>query len=276
MHNPQLHPARVSVCIPHWQVHDMMSICLRSIRKHSRKYDLEVIVVDNGSRDDSLDYLRSLSWIRLIERPEESVSNWPANVFTAWDLGAGIARGEFFVTMHSDVFVRQDDWLDPFLREISISPQVAASGAWKLTLESPLYSLQKRVVGSCLARVKRLFGRKARGSFRTGQYPRDYCAMYRTALLTREKLTFCPEDDLITGGYSIARQLWSRGYETRMIPVWEVAQKIVHVAHGTAAVSGEKPLHHRSAQRRAQDRARALMAEGWVEQLRRDTFLDAA
>ena len=62
---------RISLCIPHWQVRDMMSICLRSIRKHSRKYDLEVIVVDNGSRDHSLDYLRGLSWIRLIERPEE-------------------------------------------------------------------------------------------------------------------------------------------------------------------------------------------------------------
>jgi glycosyltransferase involved in cell wall biosynthesis len=276
MNDPHRRPPRISICIPHWQVRDMVSICLRSIRKHSRKYDVEVIVVDNGSRDDSLDYLRSLSWIRLIERPEESVANWPANVFTAWDLGARTASGEFFVTMHSDVFVRQDDWLDPFLREISISPQVAASGAWKLTLESPLYSFQKRVVGMCLAGVKRLFGRRARGSFRTGHYPRDYCAMYRTALLTRGKLTFCPDDDRITGGYSIARQLWSRGYETRMIPVWEVAQKIVHVAHGTAAVSGEKPLHHRSAQRRAQERARALLAAGWVEQLRRDTFLDAA
>src|SRR5260221_5128486 len=104
MSNPQLRPARISLCIPHWQVRDMMSICLRSIRKHSRKYDLEVIVVDNGSRDGSLEYLRSLSWIRLIERPDESVANWPANVYTAWDLGARAARGEFFVTMHSDVF----------------------------------------------------------------------------------------------------------------------------------------------------------------------------
>jgi glycosyltransferase involved in cell wall biosynthesis len=276
MNDAQVHPARISLCIPHWQVRDMMSICLRSIRKHSRKYDLEVIVVDNGSRDDSLDYLRSLSWIRLIERPDECVANWPTNVFTAWDAGVRVASGEFFVTMHSDVFVKHDDWLDPFLREISVAPQVAASGAWKLALESPLYAFQKRVVGSCLAGVKRLFGRRTRGSFRTRHYPRDYCAMYRSAVLTREKLTFCTDDDLSTGGYSIASQLWSRGYEMRMIPVWEVARRIVHVAHGTAAVSGEKPLHHRSAQRRAQERARALMAEDWVEQLRRDKFLDAA
>ena len=267
---------RISLCIPHWQVRDMMSICLRSIRKHSRKYDLEVIVIDNGSRDDSLDTLRGLSWIRLIERPQETVSNWPANVFTAWDLGARAAQGEFFVTMHSDVFVKHDDWLDPFLREIAVSPQVAAAGAWKLALESPLYAFQKRVVGSFLTGIKRLAGRQARGSFREGHYPRDYCALYRTAVLREHDLTFCPSDISITGGYSIAQQLWSRGYQTRMIPVWEMARNIVHVAHGTAAVSGEKPLHHRSAQLKAERRARALMTAGWVEQLRRDSHLDAA
>jgi hypothetical protein len=81
---------------------------------------------------------------------------------------------------------------------------------------------------------------------------------------------------VITGGYSIARRLWSANYETRMIPVWEIAQKIVHVAHGTAAVSTEKPLHHRRAQRKAENRARALMAEDWIETLRRETALDAA
>ena len=53
----------------------------------SAKYDLEVIVVDNGSRDESLAYLRRLPWIRLIERPEERPTNWPLNVFTAWDRG---------------------------------------------------------------------------------------------------------------------------------------------------------------------------------------------
>jgi len=233
-------------------------------------------VVDNGSHDESLDYLRSLPWIRLVERPHEHVSNWPANVFTAWDLGARAARGEYFVTMHSDVFVKEDDWLDPFLKAMAGAPEVAAAGAWKLALESPLYAWQKRIAGSIVAGIKRLFGRRARSSFRQGHYPRDYCAMYRTSVLVDENLTFCPGDSEITGGYSIARQLWANGHETRMIPVWEIARKIVHVAHGTAAVSNDKPLRHRSAQRKAQGRARALMSEEWVELLRNDSRLDAA
>ena len=67
---------RISICIPHWQVGDFMAVCLRSIRHYSRHYDIEMIVVDNGSKDESLDWLRSLSWIRLFERPEFRIAVW--------------------------------------------------------------------------------------------------------------------------------------------------------------------------------------------------------
>jgi glycosyltransferase involved in cell wall biosynthesis len=267
---------RISVCIPHWQVRDMMSICLRSIRRHSSKYSLEVIVVDNGSRDESLDWLRSLEWIRLIERPQESVDNWPRNVFTAWDEAIRLARGEFFVTMHSDVFVRRDNWLDPLLEEMDRSHKIAAAGAWKLALENPWYAWQKRIVGTAVAGVKRALGRPARGSWREGHYPRDYCALYRRRTILDHDLSFVPGEGEITGGFTIARSLWNLGYETRVIPLWEMARNVVHVAHGTAGVSGAKPLRHRAAQRRAENRARALLDEPWVHDLRHDARLDAA
>lgn len=267
---------QISICIPHWQVREMMAICLRSIRRYSGRYDLEVLVVDNGSRDGSLDWLRSLPWIRLIERPEETNANWPANVFTAWDHGARQARGEYFVTMHSDVFVRREGWLDPLLAEMAGGPQVAAAGAWKLTLEPAWYAWQKRVVGATLAAAKRCLGRSTRGSWKEGHYPRDYCALYRRDLLVENDLTFCPSAGETTGGYPIARQLWERGYQTRVIPIWEMARNVVHVAHGTAAVSSEATLHHRAAQKRAENRARALLAQPWIASLRSETQLDAA
>ncbi len=267
---------QITICIPHWQVRGLMTLCLRSIRKHSQKYNLEIIVVDNGSRDASLDYLRSLSWIRLIERPHESFANWPENVFTAWDHALPLARGEFFVTMHSDVLVKRDDWLDPFLREIAAGPLVAGVGGWKLTLESPLYALQKQVFGTAVAGIKRLLGRRQRSSWKTGHYPRDYCALYRREVLLQYGLSFCPGSESITGGYPIARRLWTSGFETRVIPTGEIASRLVHIAHGTAALAAEKPLNHKSAQSKVEQRVARLFAEPWVQQLRDEHILDAA
>lgn len=231
-------------------------------------------MVDNGSKDDSLDYLRSLDWIKLIERPEESPSNWPRNVFTAWDRGLEEATGDFYVTMHSDVFVKADDWLDPFLREMRAGEPVAGAGAWKLELENPLYAWQKRVLGEITANIKHWLGRKPKSQWGTGHYPRDYCAMYRTATLRAHHLHFDPLPGAGGGGRTIARMIWDAGYETRMIPLPELARRIVHIAHGTAAVTPEKPLKRRQPQRKVEKRAAALFATPWVRALLADESLD--
>jgi glycosyltransferase involved in cell wall biosynthesis len=257
-----------SLCIPHWQVKGLVGLCLHSIRRHSPMDDVEILVIDNGSRDESLDYLRSLSWIRLIERPEESFANWPANVFTAWDLGIRHATGEYFVTMHSDVLIRQPGWLERLAAEFDCDPLVAGVGAWKLDLEPLWYSLQKEVFGAVTSRLKGLLGRRGRSQWSGGRYPRDYCAMYRRETIVRNNLSFWPGRDPITGGYAIARQLWGTGYQTRLIPTREMARYMVHVAHGTAALAAEKPLHHAAAQRKVERRVAALFAEPWVQSLR--------
>jgi glycosyltransferase involved in cell wall biosynthesis len=256
----------ISICIPHWQVRPYISVCLRSIRKHSGPYPVEVIVVDNGSKDDSLDYLRSLRWIRLLERPEESHRNWPENVFTAWDLGVREAKGRFFMTMHSDVFVRSDDWLRPFLREVAIGNRVAGVGAWKLELEHPLYGFQKRFIGTATDFVKRIFGVSKGVRHNKRNYPRDYCALYRREAIIQHGLTFRP-GALGGGGYSIARQLWDHGYTTRMIKVAELYPMVVHVAHGTAALVKEKPLQHKRAQRKVERKHQNISNAEWFQEL---------
>jgi hypothetical protein len=124
--------------------------------------------------------------------------------------------------------------------------------------------------------MKRLAGRNARSSFREGHYPRDYCAMYRRDVILSHGLTFVPGIESITGGYTIAKQLWNNGYETRMIPLTEMAERIVHVAHGTAALAAEKPLHHADAQRKVEKRVQLLFGQPWVQSLRDDVTLDAA
>lgn len=266
---------RVTICLPHWEVERYARICLRSIRKCSRKYDLEVIVVDNGSRDASLDYLRGLDWIRLIERPDESRENWPLNFFTGLDRGLEAATGEFFLTMHTDVFVRSENWLDPFLREFANNPRVAMAGAWKLELAHPLYLWQKRVFGYLNYRTKRLLGgRKRHITWKQDEYPRDYCAMYRRSAVQAHGLTFTPVNGSTGGGRSIAMQLQNAGFTAGMFPVHEMGRHILHVAHGTSAVRPDHPLRHARAQRKAEQRVAKVFEQPWVAALERDASLD--
>lgn len=266
----------ISVCVPHWQVLGYIQPCLRSIRKYSPGIDLEILVVDNGSRDESLDWLRSLSWIRLIERPTETHENWPENVFTAWDAGLAEARGDYYITMHSDVFIKRTGWLEPLVREMERDSQIAASGTWKLEIENPLYAAQKRFFGLARAGVKRLAGKRPPVTLRQGHYPRDFCAMYRREVLLEHGLTFRCIFGNRGGGYAIARQLWERDYHMGMVPVREMATYIEHIAHGTAAVRQEKRLSVSRDQRKAEAKVAGVFADPTIQELVHDSRWDAA
>ncbi len=51
----------VSIIIPNWNGGETLSECLRSILVHTRDVDFELIVVDNGSTDDSLQVIRQMA-----------------------------------------------------------------------------------------------------------------------------------------------------------------------------------------------------------------------
>ncbi|RME74491.1 MAG: glycosyltransferase, partial [Planctomycetota bacterium] len=60
-----------SIAIVYFRTPRQIRLCLRALRRHTATGgDLEVIVVDNGSGpgDPGLAWLRTLGWIRLLER----------------------------------------------------------------------------------------------------------------------------------------------------------------------------------------------------------------
>ena len=58
----------LSILIINYKTPDLTKLCLRLLRKHTDLSKVKIIVVDNDSADESLEYLRKLSWITLIER----------------------------------------------------------------------------------------------------------------------------------------------------------------------------------------------------------------
>src|SRR5579864_5370352 len=85
----------VSAIIVNWNGAEHLRICLPSLLSQSFS-SLEVIVVDNASKDDSADVARELQarWLPL----EENLGLAPA-----LNRGAAIARGEFLLFVNNDM-----------------------------------------------------------------------------------------------------------------------------------------------------------------------------
>jgi GT2 family glycosyltransferase len=230
--------AGVTITIPHYQTEELVRVCLRSIRKYTAM-PYRVIVVDNGSEDGSLAYLRSVTWITLIERGGEVIKPGAWAHGSALDIGLKHADTEFFLALHSDVFIRREGWLDRLAEPFQQSPTVACAGAGKLEMPSSLHRVLKKV--ETFLKQKRASGGRGAGPGNDQpqpEYVRTTCALYRTAVLRQEGLSFMPLAERgWTSGQALYYALVQRGYDTRFISPEELGKDVDHVNHGTMVLN---------------------------------------
>ncbi|MFB5762020.1 glycosyltransferase family 2 protein [Paenibacillus medicaginis] len=94
--------------------------CLESIRRHTRE-PYELILVDNGSTDGTLDYLRAQPDVTLIENGE--------NKGFAKGCNQGYARsnGDYIMFLNNDTIVASN-WMSNLLRTLNEDPRAGAVG----------------------------------------------------------------------------------------------------------------------------------------------------
>jgi cellulose synthase/poly-beta-1,6-N-acetylglucosamine synthase-like glycosyltransferase len=232
----QLVSNKATICIVNYKTLDFTRLCLRSIRKFTN-YPYEMIVVDNGSNDDSVEYLRSLKWIRLIERPRQS--DQPQGSFdhaSALDLGLADCNTEFFVAMHSDTFVKKLGWLAELISFFADNPKIACVGSGKIELTPTWIELVKRFT-DVKSFMRGLFGTPAQHA-KYRYHNRAICCLYRTEVLRREGLSFLMgQDQGLTAGQKLYFELVDRGYKTVELPPSIMGQYIIHLAHATQALN---------------------------------------
>jgi GT2 family glycosyltransferase len=115
-------PPEVTILIPNYRTLDITKLCLRLIRKHTDPARIEVVVIDNDSRDASTEYLRSLSWTRLIERQTDGDTSPGNSHARALDQALADVTTPYVLSIHTDIMVRCDGWLDFLLAERSFPP----------------------------------------------------------------------------------------------------------------------------------------------------------
>ena len=122
----------VTILVPNYKTPEITKICMRLLRKHTDFSKAKVIVIDNNSADASLAYLRSLSWIKLIERKPNKSETGIQSHAEALDMGMIEVKTPYVLSIHTDTFVKHNDWLKILLAPFRGNPRLAGVGSWKL------------------------------------------------------------------------------------------------------------------------------------------------
>lgn len=218
----------VSIVIPNYKTPELTRLCLRSLRRHTDLERVRVIVVDNDSHDASLDYLRKVEWIELLERTTDGESG-PEMHARALDLALEKVDTPFLLVIHTDTIVVNDLWLDFLLNRINSDPNIAGVGSWKLEIV-PFW---KRIGKFFEEGIRRLAGRHRVVEER---YLRSHCALYRTELVRSRTSGFFDGD---TAGHSLHRSLVEAGYRMVFIESPELMRFIRHLNHATMILNPE-------------------------------------
>jgi glycosyltransferase involved in cell wall biosynthesis len=262
----------VTIVIPHYQTSGMIKLCLRSIRKFTPQ-PYEVIVVDNDSRDGSLEYLKSVKWINLIHRKEVAKKiSWAHG--SALDLGLADTRTEFFISLHSDVLIKDPSWLSTLLTPMQKNSALACVGTGKLEDVALAYRIFKKMgdIKGLLRFIKTNLLRHPDPLL--PEYIRTTCAAYRTEILKKENLSFLPRQELeMTSGQPLYYELVQKGYQTLYLFPEELKKKIDHLCHGTMIVNPALGARKRTIDKGLQ-RINRQRNERWVKSIFEDVTLD--
>jgi len=264
--------AKATICIINYKTLELTRLCLRSIRKFTH-YPYEVLVIDNNSKDKSLDYLRGLNWIRLIERNTQNDQGGGHSHAVALELGLEKCNTEFFISMHSDTFVQKENWLTDLISHFDNDEKIACVGSGKIELTPKWRQALKKATDLRTFKRKLLKTPDPLSKYR--YYNRTICCIYKTAILKAENLSFLSDRDKgLTAGKKLYFDLVDRGYKTVELPAAVMGRYIVHLAHATQVINLDEFTLRRKTISKANRLIRKIMASELTQSLLADNSLD--
>ena len=163
----------VTILIPHYQTLDAIRLCLRSIRRYTTP-PYRILVLDNGSSDASIDYLRGLGWIELVATgvPNDLIAAQAA----ALNVGAERVTTPYFLVIHSDTYVHRAGWLAYLVARLRTGDYAAVG-----TRHQTIRVYDSAVLAAVASRSAALIARLARRETAAGvPWLRSCLTLYRT------------------------------------------------------------------------------------------------
>lgn len=145
--NPQ-----ISIVIVNYNVKDFLLQCLRSIDSASKKLSIEVIVVDNNSKDGSIEFLTPLFPNVKFLQLNENFGFAKAN-----NIGIKEAKGKYILILNPDTIL-QEDTLDVMFNYMENNSEVACAGCKVLNSDGSFQLACRRGFPTPWASFTKLFG----------------------------------------------------------------------------------------------------------------------
>ncbi len=263
----------VTICVVNYKTLDLTRLCLRSIRKYT-KYPYKVLVIDNHSRDESTEYLKSLEWIEFVERTDEANDSSGGYAHAAaLDMGLAMCDTEFFMAMHSDTLVHKAGWLTELMSHFEENEKMACVGGGKCEPQPLWREMLKKATDFKTFKRKLLRTPDPVGIYR--YYNRTVCSIYRTEVLKNENLSFLMDREKgLTVGKKLYFELVDRGYKTVELPDRVTEKFLWHLSHATQVINeGEFNLRKRT-RKKIHRLLNHIMSSPQVVEIASDTSLD--
>ena len=211
-----MHPPVVSVVIVNWNGLRFLKGCLRTLSLQSYS-DFETIVVDNGSKDGSVSFIRaSYPQIKIIENSDNK------GFAAANNQGIAVASGRYVALLNNDTEVARE-WLHSLAASAESSPSDVGMWAPKiLSLDdrTTIDSVGGLLISTCCIAKGRGRGERDRGQYdgvRDVFIPSACAAMYRREMIDgvggfdEEFFAYCEDTDL-------GMRAMLMGWKTRSVP----------------------------------------------------------
>jgi glycosyltransferase involved in cell wall biosynthesis len=238
---------QVTILIPNYKTVELTKLCLRLLRKHTNPTLAKIIVIDNDSQDESLDYLRTLQWIELIERKHIPGETPALSHSRALDFALERVTTPYVLSIHTDTLVRNNQWLPFLLKMIQMNGNIAGVGSWKLeskpswkiflkTLERNIQKIFYKITGKADHALE--------GLDHNYYYLRSHCALYRTDLIRRYHTGFSDGEEV--AGKVMHRKLVENGYKMLFLTSEELLKYMDHINHATTVLNPELSRNQKS------------------------------
>ncbi|MDR2186914.1 MAG: hypothetical protein LBE62_02550 [Azonexus sp.] len=244
-----LSTANISIGLVNYKSPEVTSVCLELLKKAIDVSTIPIWVIDNDSGDESLEYLKSLDWIRLIERkPVAGEAGFIAH-------GAGLdmilerVGTPYLLILHTDTFIYDPAIIQTMLNICEADAGVAAVGCLE-----PIWRSRPHLMWRYVTRGVKYYFRKMKikiglpsrwPKLHYETYLKSFCALWNVNIIRKHDLHFNMENRI--PGYAMQDRLSQLGCKIIAIPPREMFSGLDHIEKATASTQGGVRINFRTA-----------------------------